>query len=317
MVGALYAPYNLWDAYKKTAFAFSMLSRAATRAALHSNCDIIIQTQTLFSVDKKRVATPYYIYTDFTHHLFNTGLKIGNWNRGRTLAPVSERAIALERIAYNAADKVFVYNSQVRKDLIDFYGVEPQNVCRVGSGVNIQSQIQQTRDVFGKRLLFVGIDHARKGGDLAIETFLEVRKVHPEATLTIVGSKLNQTIEGVTSLGKVPLEMLDEIFSNSDIYLQPSYHEPFGIAFLEAMSYRIPCVAVRLESLEDHLLHEENCMLAEKHDARELAALVINLIERPDKIRELGENGYRLARSYYQWPLVAKRILSHVSEPIR
>lgn len=314
MVGASYAPYNVWDAYKKTAYAFSMLSRVASRVALKSNCDVIIQTQALFSIDKKRVAKPYFIYTDFNHHLFNTGLKLGNLSHGRTLAPVSDRAIALERTAYQNADKLFLCNNHVRQDMLNFYGVVPDKVHIVGTGVNIQNLNHCQRSTFKKRLLFVGIDHILKGGNLAIETFLELRKHHPDATLTIVGSTIDRTIEGVSCLGQIPLEKLDEVFSNSDIYLQPSYHEAFGIAFLEAMTYKLPCIAVRLKSLEDHLRHGENSLLAERHDPQELAALVQYLFDRPNKMRELGENGFNLVHSYYQWPLVAQRILLHVSE---
>ena len=54
--------------------------------------------------------------------------------------------------------------------MLGYYGLEPDKVYRVGAGVNIQNQNYGPREVFGKRLLFVGIDHALKGGNLAIET---------------------------------------------------------------------------------------------------------------------------------------------------
>ena len=80
------------------------------------------------------------------------------------------------------------------------------------------------------------------------------------------------------------------------------------------MSYRLPCVAVRLKSLEDHLRHGKNSLSADNPGPVELADFVKYLFERPNKFQEFGDNGYDLVNCYYQWPLVAERILLHASE---
>ena len=99
-------PKSFKTSYKKSAFAFNCLSKIATQLVEEVECDIIVQTQVFFTIDRKQVNKPYFIYTDFTHHLFN--IDIESSVASMNLVPVEEAALNLEQAAYQSADKVFV-----------------------------------------------------------------------------------------------------------------------------------------------------------------------------------------------------------------
>src|SRR5690606_12176833 len=98
-------------------------------------------------------------------------------------------------------------------------------------------------------VLFIGRQFERKGGDLLLRAFARVRRALPEAELLIIGpAEIPGDHAGVTSLGFVSKdrpggwEAIAEAYRRADVFCLPTRFEPFGIVFVEAMHFGVPCV---------------------------------------------------------------------------
>ena len=90
---------------------------------------------------------------------------------------------------------------------------------------------------------------------------------------------------------------IDDILSNSDIYVQPSRREAISLTVAEAMMHRLPVVASNTDGIPEYINHQINGYLYNNNNPIELADYMQYLIENPQKRHELGENAFRTINS--------------------
>ena len=102
------------------------------------------------------------------------------------LRRAAERAFEWERGIYRELTRIFTMSEYLRQSFIHDFGVPEDRVSNVGAGPNfvIPEEIRP-KDFGTKRILFVGIDFDRKGGDAVVDAFRIVRQSHPEAELHV------------------------------------------------------------------------------------------------------------------------------------
>ena len=92
-------------------------------------------------------------------------------------------------------------------------------------------------------VLFVGTLEGRKRGQLLLDGFIkEIRRAHPSASLTIVGTT-GPSHPGVTYVTGITDEQLAKLYCRAWVYASPSSYEGFGLPYLEAMACGTPVVA--------------------------------------------------------------------------
>lgn len=109
----------------------------------------------------------------------------------------------------------------------------------------------------GPVIISMGRLHRKKGFDVLIDAFAEVRRVHPRAVLLIAGADdgeqatLEQRVEILSLQGCVnfvgELKGTDkaEFLAGGDLLALPSHSENFGNVYLEALACGVPIVASR------------------------------------------------------------------------
>ena len=157
------------------------------------------------------------------------------------------------------------------------------------------------------QILFVGLDWQRKGGPDLVEAFKLVRERCPEAKLTIVGANPGLQIPGCEVAGKVPPEALDRYYQEASVFCLPTYLEPFGIVFIEAMTAHLPIVATRVGAIPDFVEEGKNGYLVEPGDIPGLANALLQLLKNPEQCRSFGEYGFRLTQERYSWEAVGEK----------
>lgn len=124
----------------------------------------------------------------------------------------------------------------------------------------------------------VGLISRRKGQDLAVRAFAEVRRSRPDAVLAVIGGgKLppDLPMEGVRALGQ--REDLPSLLPHASVVVVPSRDEPFGLAAVEAMACGVPVVAFAVGGLKEILSGGAGVALP-SGDVRAMASSVIRLI---------------------------------------
>src|SRR6266446_2874052 len=222
--------------------------------------------------------------------------------------------LARERETYQRAMAIATFSALVRQSLIDDYGVDDSVVHVVGAGANIVPKAEPRHDDDGRTLVFVGKDGwRRKGGPVLLRAFAILRRSRPDLRLLIAGpTEAIEVAPGVTNLGLVPLEAVERLLCEATLFVLPTLREPFGIAFLDAMLCKVPCVGTEVGAVPEILGDAGICVAPA--DAEALAAAISELLADPARRAAMGEAGRRrvLERGYL-WPEVAKRLSAILS----
>ena len=100
------------------------------------------------------------------------------------------------------------------------------------------------------------------------------------------------------------------MFALADLYVMPSISEPFGISALEAMCAEVPVIVSSHSGVCEVL---PSAPTVEPGDAEELAALVIELLEHPERRAELVARG-RKEVERLRWEERARSLLAIYGE---
>jgi glycosyltransferase involved in cell wall biosynthesis len=271
------------------------------------------QTQTM--TDAKQEGLPHFLYTDDPEL---TKLSYPDLDRKYFLPPWR---VELEKQAFRNSTIVFVMSTNVQKCMMEQYSCKPEQVAcvRVGSNVKTSNGQIGERNYQSKNILFVGVDWERKGGPTLVEAFKLVAKVHPDVRLTIVGCSPDLNILNCTVVGRVQLEEVHKYYLDAAIFCLPTTFEPFGIVFVEALSYKLPVIGTNIGAIPDFIRDGENGYLISPGDVQQLSKALINLLDEPNKCKAFGENGYNIALEY-SWEKVGyrmrKSIIPFVQKPI-
>jgi phosphatidyl-myo-inositol alpha-mannosyltransferase len=171
----------------------------------------------------------------------------------------------------------------------------------------------------GRKLLFVGRLHPRKGFLTAVAAFDLVAREHPDVRLIVAGdgeqrdavSMLRPEYRNrVTMLGSVPHEDLPPIHAACDLYLGPSAGgESFGIVLVEAMAAGLPVVASDIPGYREVVDDDVQGLLVPPGDPAGLAEAALRVLDDPVLATRLGRAG-RARAERYDWEVVAAHLES-------
>jgi glycosyltransferase involved in cell wall biosynthesis len=86
-----------------------------------------------------------------------------------------------------------------------------------------------------------------------------------------------------------------KLLAASDIYTMPSFEEPFGMVYLEAMAMKKPVVALDNGGTKEVVLQDYCGKLSPVNNIDKLAEDIFLLIQNPSLRKEYGENGRKRA----------------------
>ncbi|MDZ8054932.1 MAG: glycosyltransferase family 4 protein [Aulosira sp. ZfuVER01] len=183
---------------------------------------------------------PYGMYLDYTMSLVKH-----NWLPWAPFSNYQEFTAWLEceRLAYQRAYHLFTMSHVVKSSLITDYGIEPEKITVVGSFANRHTVYEGEKPFGSKQILFNGAEFERKGGDIVLAAFKQVKTVLPESKLVIIGKQLGIQQEGVENPGQISsLEEMRHLFLQTDLVVAPGKCDPFPSFLIEAMNYGVPCI---------------------------------------------------------------------------
>ncbi|MEA5551284.1 glycosyltransferase family 4 protein [Anabaena cylindrica UHCC 0172] len=167
---------------------------------------------------------------------------------------------AMEAEALNRCQLIIYTSEWAAQTAIDTYGISKSKIKIVPYGANLECDRtwEDIRVIVGSReenkckLLFMGVDWLRKGGNTAFQVAKELNKAGLNTELIVVGCqpeineplpefvKVTGFIDKSTSEG---LEKINRLFAESHFLILPSRAEAFGHVFCEASSFGLPSLA--------------------------------------------------------------------------
>ncbi len=301
--------------------------RAARRIAAHRNrVDAIVQVGATFK-PLGRGTIPYFLCCDSNIRMAEHGAPWGysdavTLSRGE-LSVVRERELSV----YRDAAGIFTLSERLRRSFIEDLELSPAQVHAMLAGPNLDvTRIPTTfpRDAVdhAPTILFVGRQFHRKGGDVLMEAFRRVRERIPDARLLIAGpSSLVVREPGITVLGDLNKNdqagwaALVDAYGSADVFCLPTRFEPFGIAFIEAMYFGLPCVGTNAWAVPEMIADGETGFTVPIDDVPALTDRLLRLLTDRALARRMGEAGRLRAQRHFTWERVVQRMMQTI-EPV-
>ncbi|MGL5933459.1 MAG: glycosyltransferase [Cetobacterium sp.] len=169
-----------------------------------------------------------------------------------------------------------------------------------------------------KIILSVGRLSKEKGFDRLIDVMKFVFIKHKDWTLEIYGDgpekeRLEYKINNLNLSTNIKIFSFEENilkkYLNSSIYILPSYVEGQGMVLLEAMSCGVPVVSFDIKcGPRDLIKNNFNGYIVRDNDIKGMSKKVIELIEKEDLRKEMGQKGRELSYLYKKDAVIKKWI---------
>jgi glycosyltransferase involved in cell wall biosynthesis len=208
---------------------------------------------------------------------------------------------------YNAYDRTFCSSSTAQAKLT-WAGVENLRLVHShGIDVNKFQRRAAKRDHGTYRLLYVGRVSKEKNIGQLLAAFGVLSKRYPTLRLNVVGSgphydalRVEYAADArVTFHGKVANDELPRIYSENDVFVNPSHTETFGLSTLEACACSMPVVvADKGGFLTESDEAQFRCLRYKHDDCQDLARKIELLFLDRDLGTLLATNARQLATSY-------------------
>jgi glycosyltransferase involved in cell wall biosynthesis len=230
-------------------------------------------------------------------------------------------AWVLKRCEYPSAHfptRTIVVSRTLRDYFTRKYGVETY-VIPNGANLPAHRPLQKARQLGidgGRYVLFVGRLVPEKGCHYLAEAFSQLEDIDPDVRLVLAGgtsfsddyvTKLQSyQSDRIRMVGYVYGDVLEELWSNAYLVVQPSTLEGLSISLLEALSYG-KCVLTSdiPENLE---VVGESAPTFRSRDVDDLREKLHFLIEHPDAVRDYERQGREVIERDYSWDRIVVQL---------
>jgi glycosyltransferase involved in cell wall biosynthesis len=152
-------------------------------------------------------------------------------------------------------------------------------------------------------ILCIAHQSKKKGVDVLVKAFAEVKKRFPSCKLVLVGEgperplledlirqfDLHNTVEFV---GWKSRPEIMRLLSGCRAFVLPSRSEPFGIVFVEAMACKKVVVGTDVGGIPEIICHGQNGLLVPPDSPAELANAIMSVLLDSEAVRTMAERGY-------------------------
>jgi glycosyltransferase involved in cell wall biosynthesis len=163
---------------------------------------------------------------------------------------------ALQKTTYERARRLLMTSQWAADSAAVDYGVPDSRLRVIPMGANLETDPGDPDPVKPEgplKFLFVGYDWPRKGGEVIVSVFRELRNLTGDAELHIVGCEPRETlgVEGVIRHGRLnksnprQRDRLNALYRSSTFFFMPSRAEAYGLVYCEACAFGLPSIATR------------------------------------------------------------------------
>ncbi len=155
------------------------------------------------------------------------------------------------------------------------------------------------------RLLFVGNDFERKGGDFLLRLYRE--KLSQTCTLTILSNdpavRSISMPPGVQHLHSLSLEQLRQVFREHHVFVFPTRQDFLPQVLAEALAFGLPCIANDVGGIRDLVIDGETGFLMKGTDSLDQWAQRIQQLGQPGVAARMSARARQFAEERLSLPV--------------
>ena len=259
----------------------------------------------------------------------------------------------IENHAYNTADGVIAVSQQMKTDVVEAYGIEPEKVTVIHNGIDPEFY-KPTFDIqlleeYGINpdipfVFFVGRITRQKGISQLISAAKfftkncqivlcagapDTPEIASETEALIANLKSQR--EGVILISEMlPREKIKVLYSHARVFACPSLYEPFGIINLEALSCETPVVGSAVGGIPEIIEEGKTGFLIALDPVsrtdfnpknpeafqKKFAEKINQLLEDENLATQMGKAGRETVLKKFSWESIAKTTFNYYQEVI-
>ncbi|QBO58180.1 glycosyltransferase family 4 protein [Chryseobacterium salivictor] len=186
---------------------------------------------------------------------------------------VSQGRTHCEKLAFEKSRNNIVISNFSKRINERFFNIK--NARLIYNGIDTDFfKPNATNSILAKSIFYLGNVSSEKGAELAIGSFLKVKKSFPESTLHFIGKvnlsdlyiqeniMKNNIQESVFFYGEKKKEEIVELISRAEIVYFPSKGENFSLSLLEVMAMGKPVICSDIDSFREIIVNNENGLIA-------------------------------------------------------
>ncbi|MCF7795139.1 glycosyltransferase family 4 protein [Patescibacteria group bacterium] len=224
-----------------------------------------------------------------------------------------------EKMGHKYADEVIAVSKSLRSYSYRRYNRDVTYIPNAVEKANIiPANIIKEKWGLEKNNYIVSVSRLvrHKGIHYLIEAY---KKLNTDKNLVIVGSSshtddyvkylhnLAKDNKNIIFTGLQSGDVLNELFSNAYVFIQPSEEEGLSISLLEALSFKLPIIASNIPANAE-VLGDTN-ILFENKNVDSLKNKMKELINDSDLALRSSEKGKERVEKYFNWPKVSHDII--------
>lgn len=218
----------------------------------------------------------------------------------------SQKAKIMYRLYCRCQSKIVAVSKGVQKEIAAFYDNKKLITSYLGVKCDVSKNKEEARRILEipmKPIILttIGFDVATKGFDVLVDAVAQmVNKFTPPLFIVnVVGLSKAREEQFMGIVREKHVESyfmsmgirndINTILSASDIYIQPSRTEAISLAIMETLHHGLPVVASNVGGIPEVVIDGKNGLLVNACDAEGLAMAMLDLMQSPEKRKEMGE----------------------------
>ncbi|MEO9058729.1 MAG: glycosyltransferase family 4 protein [Ktedonobacteraceae bacterium] len=312
-------------AYKRLPIVAKKQAKIAAQRLAGHRFDVIVALDCAPEIAFLQTDIPILLIVDITFHLQQDY----SAEYSNLLAFSVRQGEIIEQAAFQNTSKLLFESSWAARSAIEDYGIAAQKIHVIAAGANLD-HIPPREQVLAKkpskqcRLLFVGVDWQRKGGDIAYETLLKLHEMGIEAELTVCGCvpPTNITHPHLTVIpfldknDERQVHEIEKLYIMSDFLVLPTRVEAFGVVFCEAGAFGLPVITTHTGGVPEVVKDSENGFLlpldARGAEYAEVIAKIYRDEQRYAQMVRSGRAAFDERLNWDVWGMAVKDILNEM-----
>lgn len=241
---------------------------------------------------------------------------------------------AAERQALDKCSLAIYSSDWAAQTAVDHYHASRSKVHVVPFGANIECdrELEDIRRIVSARptdrckLLFLGVDWLRKGGQVALDVTVELNKAGLDTELTIVGCEppIGSSMAGIAKpLGFVSkstaegARRINNLLAESHFLILPSVADCTPVVFSEANSFGLPCLSTDVGGIPTIVKDHVNGKLFSRNTVTAAyCTYVLDLFSDYSRYQELAHSSFNEYTSRLNWSVAGRAVKRLLTEAL-
>ena len=226
--------------------------------------------------------------------------------------PLERAKLAVHRAVMGRARWSTTWSQWAKDSLVKDYGVPAETVTVIHPGTTFEHfpdpSKRQERRPGPVRILFVGGDFERKGGDSLVEVFRKHLKDSCELHLVTSAGVTGGDGVSVYSGLKPHSPQLLKLYAEADVFAFPTRADCFGVVLAEAMAASLPIVTTRVAAIPEAVNDGESGFVVEPGDPEGLRDRLERLAKSPELRARMGQRARQVGEARFDMDKNANQI---------